>query len=291
MIMLRVGIQLNPPLLQTYILPSGPSAAPLGPPGICATTSLRPSGQTLVSRFPRISTSTTEPSGITTGPSGNSRPVASTRTSGIKPPRFYLRAHGLPRCAFHVGATLGQSPWGLQAAATHVRRRAGLPGSFRRLLPYRDPDLKTAIARDRIEMFVIALEGRRVGDFQAGCRQPMVPDRIDGVTDGGVGGAGGEHGITLLGHPDTRERTRQIGEIGDFNARDVVEIAGIVAVAADAISDFADAMGNIVDRVMKALPLAWNARTVLVGVAVADARHEQRPRHFETWGVEIFDDG
>lgn len=40
----RVGTQLNPPLLQTYIFPSGPSAAPLGPPGICATTSLRPSG-------------------------------------------------------------------------------------------------------------------------------------------------------------------------------------------------------------------------------------------------------
>ena len=80
----RVGIQEKPPLLQTYILPSGPSAAPLGPPGICATTSLRPSGQTRVSRCPRISTSTTEPSGITTGPSGNSRPVASTRTLGIE---------------------------------------------------------------------------------------------------------------------------------------------------------------------------------------------------------------
>src|ERR1700733_3897621 len=79
MIMLRVGIQLKPPLLQTYILPSGPSAAPLGPPGTSATTSLRPSGHTRVSRRPRISTSTTEPSGITTGPSGKSRAVARTR--------------------------------------------------------------------------------------------------------------------------------------------------------------------------------------------------------------------
>src|SRR5580692_2580465 len=289
MIMLRVGIQEKPPLLQTYILPSGPIAAPLGPPGICATTSLRPSGQTRVSRFPRISTSTTEPSGIATGPSGNSRPVASTRTSGIKPPRFYLRANGLPRRALHVGATLGQSPWGLQAAATHVRCRAGLPGSFGHLFCYRDPDLETAITRDRVEMFVVALEGRRVGDFQAGCRQPMVPDRIDGVSDGRDVVAVGEHRITLLGNPDTRERTRQIGEIGDLNARNVVEIAGIVAVAANAIGDFAGAMGNIVDRLMKALPLARNARAVLVGMAVADARHEQRPRHFETRWVEIFD--
>src|SRR6266581_9010123 len=90
MIMLRVGIQLKPPLLQTYILPSGPSAAPLGPPGISATTSLRPSGQTRVSRRPRISTSTTDPSGSTTGPSGNSRPVAITRTLDIGIPRAFL---------------------------------------------------------------------------------------------------------------------------------------------------------------------------------------------------------
>ena len=90
MIILPVGIQENPPLLQMYILPSGPSAAPFGPPGISATTSLRPSGEMRVSRLPRISTSTTDPSGITTGPSGNSRPVASTRSSAMNfPPGFY----------------------------------------------------------------------------------------------------------------------------------------------------------------------------------------------------------
>src|SRR5260221_1428545 len=94
MIVLRVGIQLKPPLLQTYILPSGPSAAPLGPPGIGATTSLRPSGQTRVKRRPRISTSTTEPSGITTGPSGNSSPVARTRTLAIKKSSRLLAAGG-----------------------------------------------------------------------------------------------------------------------------------------------------------------------------------------------------
>src|SRR5260221_3791344 len=84
----RDGTQPKPPLLQTYILPSGPSAAPLGPPGISATTCLRPSGHTRVSRRPRISTSTTDPSGSTTGPSGNSRSVARTRTLGIGIPRL-----------------------------------------------------------------------------------------------------------------------------------------------------------------------------------------------------------
>src|ERR1700753_1207123 len=94
MIMLRVGIQEKPPLLQTYILPSGPSAAPFRPPGISATVSLRPSGQTRVSRRPRVSTSTTAPSGIPTGPSGNSRPVASTRRLDIKFLPFLLAAGG-----------------------------------------------------------------------------------------------------------------------------------------------------------------------------------------------------
>src|SRR3954470_1423588 len=89
MIILPVGIQLKPPLLQMYILPSGPSAAPFGPPGISATTSLRPSGQTRVSLLPRISTSTTEPSGITTGPSGNSRSVARTRILAMKSSRLF----------------------------------------------------------------------------------------------------------------------------------------------------------------------------------------------------------
>src|SRR5512147_388142 len=124
MIMLRVGIQEKPPLLQMYILPSGPRAAPLGPPGICATTSFRPSGYTRVSLLPRISTSTTEPSGIATGPSGNSRSVASTRSSAINPLPAFLHA------------TLGQSHSRLQATATHLPRNAGLPGDIGQIYPW-----------------------------------------------------------------------------------------------------------------------------------------------------------
>src|SRR5262249_21551512 len=121
MIMFRVGIQENPPLLQTYILPSGPSAAPLGPPGIFATTSLRPSGYTRVKRWPRISTSTTDPSGIATGPSGNSRSVASTRTSGIgKPPALSRAAGGfqrVPRTQHYVACRYGKTGPACQASA------------------------------------------------------------------------------------------------------------------------------------------------------------------------------
>src|SRR4051794_26723419 len=72
-----------PPLLQTYSFPSGPSCAPFGPPPGSAIVSLLPSRSTRVIRCPWISQTAIEPSGSTTGPSGNSRPSASTRVSAI----------------------------------------------------------------------------------------------------------------------------------------------------------------------------------------------------------------
>src|SRR3954454_15375377 len=55
-------------------------AAPLGPPPHSATTSILPSGVTRLSVPRLISTASTDPSGMATGPSGNSRPDAMTRT-------------------------------------------------------------------------------------------------------------------------------------------------------------------------------------------------------------------
>src|SRR5215510_3093706 len=74
----------NPPLLQTYTAPSGPMAAPFGPPPVSPTTVTRPSGVTRVSVPRLISTSSTLPSGMAMGPSGNWRPSASTRASVIR---------------------------------------------------------------------------------------------------------------------------------------------------------------------------------------------------------------
>ena len=58
-----------------------------------------------------------------------------------------------------------------------------------------------------------------------------------------------EHRITLLGNADAAEAARQIGEVGDLDPGDVVEIAGIIAVAADAIGNsiLADPRGNVGD--------------------------------------------
>src|ERR1700752_1081695 len=187
MIMLRVGIQEKPPLLQMYILPSGPSAAPFGPPGIFATTSLRPSGQTRVSRWPRISTNTTEPSGITTGPSGNSRSVARTRILAMKNPPGSLGCGRIfgepPRATFSLrmlwqnGSGLPSKRGPLRGAGLRCAERYNSWRSVQSLILHRHPDLKPAIARGGIEFLVIALKVRRVRNLQPRLRQPLITDR------------------------------------------------------------------------------------------------------------------
>jgi hypothetical protein len=72
-----------PPLLQTYAAPSGPMAAPFGPPPSSAIRSTLPSGDTFASVPAAISVTRTDPSAMAIGPSGNSSPVAMIRTSAV----------------------------------------------------------------------------------------------------------------------------------------------------------------------------------------------------------------
>src|SRR5882757_11509504 len=165
----RPCTQLKPPLLQTYILPSGPSAAPLGPPGISATTSLRPSGQTRVSLFPRISTSTTEPSGITTGPSGNSRSVASTRILVIGTSALFSAAGGFqaPIAARNTSLRAVMAKSISLAKQASVAALPSQGSDARGSALDRQPDLKAAIASMRIEVLVVPLEVGRVPRLEA----------------------------------------------------------------------------------------------------------------------------
>src|SRR6516165_9396401 len=213
MIMLRVGIQEKPPLLQTYILPSGPIAAPLGPPSIFATTSLRPSGHTRVRRAPRISTSTTEPSGIATGPSGNSRSVARTRILDIlKPPGCWLSlGSGIP-----TSVPRTQDLHAVMAKSLRLAKQTGLCARAMQLctlLFHRHPDLEAAIAGQGIKILAVALEVRRIGRLEAGGRQPVIPDRVDRAADGRDMVAVGEHRVALLGDADAAIAARQFGII------------------------------------------------------------------------------
>src|SRR5262249_3316124 len=69
----------KPPLLHTYTLPSGPKAAPFGPPPHSPTTVIAPSGVTRESVPRLISTSRTLPSLQPIVPSGNCGPVVTSR--------------------------------------------------------------------------------------------------------------------------------------------------------------------------------------------------------------------
>jgi hypothetical protein len=80
----------------------------------------------------------------------------------------------------------------------------------------------------------------------------------------------GEDSVSLFGNPNFCEFARQIGKIRDLDAGDVVEIAGIVAVAADAVGDLPDPSGNVRLGLLKPAPLARNGGAAFPSVTLAD---------------------
>src|ERR1700722_7507032 len=155
-----------------------------------------------------------------------------------------------------------------------------------------DPDLKTAIAGQRIEILVVALEVGRIGRFQAGRRQPVIPDRIDGAPNGRDVVAVGEDRVFLFGDAHTAEFARQIGEVGHFDAGDVVEIAGVVAIAAYAVRHLPDPVGNVLHRLVKAMPLAGNASAAILGSdTFAETGDQKRLAGLETRRLKVIDCG
>src|SRR6267154_3098093 len=94
----------------------------------------------------------------------------------------------------------------------------------RRLLRDRYPNLEAAITGERIEVLVVTLEVGRIGGFQTGRRQPVIPDRVDGAANGRDVVAMGEDRVSLFGNPHTAEFARQIGEVGYFDAGNIIKI-------------------------------------------------------------------
>src|SRR5262245_53218021 len=97
-----------------------------------------------------------------------------------------------------------------------------------------DPDLEAAVPGRGIEALAIALEVGRVRRLVAGLGQPLVPDGIHGVADGRDVLALREHGVALGGKAHAGELARQVREVGDLDAGDIVEVPLLVGVAADA---------------------------------------------------------
>src|SRR5260370_34780970 len=126
----------------------------------------------------------------------------------------------------------------------------------RRLFPDRHPDFEATISRERIEILVVSLEVGRIRRFQSGRRQPVIPDRVDGPANGRDVIAVGKARVSLFGDANAAELARQIGEVGYFDPGDVVEVAGVIAVAAAAVSHLPDPAGNVLHCLATALPLA-----------------------------------
>src|SRR5450830_2116129 len=90
------------------------------------------------------------------------------------------------RRRFATGA--GAARWRRQSAQTRLGTCSGFQG---------EPDFHAADAAGRIEMLVVAFKIGRVGHFQPGLWQPLVPQRMPGDADGGNMPAVVKHGIAL----------------------------------------------------------------------------------------------
>src|SRR5581483_3270316 len=85
-----------------------------------------------------------------------------------------------------------------------------------------------------------------------------------------------EHRIALLGDTDAAEIARQVGEVRDLDAGDIVEIPGIIGIGANAVSYLSDPSGKAVDILMEARPESGNAGAAFVAEAIADAGDQNR---------------
>src|SRR6201987_2359302 len=139
----------------------------------------------------------------------------------------------------------------------------------------RHPYLEPAMAGRGIKLLVITLEGRRVRHPEAGVRQPVIPDGINGAPDRGDVVLMGEHRVSLRGDAHAAELARQGGEVGDLDAGDIVQIAGVIAIAADAIGDGPDPVRNVPVLLMKAAPQQRNAGAAFVAEAATDAGDQE----------------
>src|SRR6185312_12331950 len=117
-----------------------------------------------------------------------------------------------------------------------------------------NPDLQAAVAGDGVEILAVALEVGCVDALLTGCWQPFVPDRAPGAAYGGNVTAVSEHGVPLRCDAHPTEFARHAGEVGDFDAGDVVTVACVVAVANHAVGDLADLIGYVAKVRQETLP-------------------------------------
>src|SRR5450830_702 len=120
----------------------------------------------------------------------------------------------------------------------------------------REPDFHAASTTDRVELVAVALEIRGVCSTMARLGQPFVPDRMPGGADGGNMATMLEHGIVPGSDTQAAPAIRNSAKIIHGHGAQIVEMAGVVIVAAHAIHQLAS--GNMGQET---LPQGRNAGT------------------------------
>src|SRR5882672_11413277 len=151
----------------------------------------------------------------------------------------------------------------------------------------RHPDLHAAETGGSVELLGVALEIRRVRRLVSRLRQPDAPDRVVRAPERRDVLPMREHGVLVRGDAQPIELGRQVGEVGDLDTADVVEVAVVVDVVRHAVRDVPALAGNSAEPRCEPLPLPRDPGTRLARVAIVEPRDQERlpvhdPRRLET---------
>src|SRR5690606_30596896 len=180
----------------------------------------------------------------------------------------YLRKAA--KCLTEVAGTT----WRRRSVA-RLRRIVSIVRPLR--LPRRDgyPDLEASHARAPVEARRVALEERSVDDLVSGFGEPRREDAVESLSDGCHVVAMLEHGVPLRSDAKARELRRHRREILHLHAAQIVHVAVVVGVVADAIRILPDLRWNVPQVRGEALPLQRDGCAHRAVVALAGTGDEQ----------------
>src|SRR5215469_3425742 len=145
-----------------------------------------------------------------------------------------------------------------------------------------NPNLEPARAGLRIELLAVALELRTLSRLQPGFWQALVPDCVERPPHGRDMVRLPEHCVLLGRNPDAAPILRDPAEVRYLDTRDVLRIAGVIAVANYAIGGAADLSLDVPKVWPETLPLRRDVRAGLRCVALAQPSDQHRFALFET---------
>lgn len=139
----------------------------------------------------------------------------------------------------------------------------------------RDPNFQSTQACTPVELFRVTFKPGAVGSLVARIGKTLIPDTAARCADIRDVIGVQEDRIGLRGNSQAHEFTRVARELTDFRTADVIEIAGVVRVANDPVSDFVKLSWDVAEVGQESLPLRWDSTQALrrIGVAKSENQH------------------